>query len=218
MKTVLLAIALAAAATPALAQQEHGGFAAPVVGQLSLRDLGSHEFGGYRMEPLLGVRLGYRAADRWSVEGALAGASIEVLFDPVPITQPPAAIGTTDPGDVLLLSLGASYTLARRGGLDWYLSGSVGRISHGPSNDREADPLVSVGTGALLHVWRPLFLRGDVKAYGHWCGRGPEEGALACDDGAFLGHYEASGGIQIVFHRYMNDEDPTKAERKEASP
>lgn len=168
----------------------------------------------------MGVRIGYRTADRWSFEGALAGVHIDsfaLFLIPVSSTPPSTRLVGTAPDDILLLSLGASYSVVRSAPLDLYLSGSAGRIAHGPSDDREADPFVSAGTGALLHLWRPFFLRGDAKVYGHWCGREPQDGVLACGDGSFLTHYEVSGGIQIVFHRYMGEDDDARIERKEAS-
>lgn len=161
-----------------------------------------------------GFRFGYRSAGRWSVEATIARDAVGESFVPLSqqdplaprdpgLPRPPPTIG--EPVDVRLWTVGGTYSLLRRGPLDLYASAAAGAITfdqNGISDEPMRDLVTTVGAGALVHLWRIVFLRGDVRGYAQWCSEERDREGFACDDGSMLGHLEASLGVQLVFHPY----------------
>lgn len=131
----------------------------------------------------------------------------------IPLQRAGAGISPFDPQlseplDLRLLTLGASRSFYRRGRSDLYVGASVGRIELGkkPSSGTPLRDLVTgVGGGALVHLWRIVFLRGDLRVHTQWCSEERGARAVVCDGGEVLHHLEASGGVQLVFHPYASE-------------
>lgn len=161
-----------------------------------------------------GFRVGYRSSGRWSVEATVArdalGEARAVLasqgtFDPRGPGPSPFQPTLSEPVDVRLWTVGGTYSLLRRGSLDLFASAGVGAITfdeNGIGDEPVSDLLTTVGGGALVHLWRIVFLRGDVRGYTQWCAEERDREELACEDGSVLGHLEATLGIQLVLHPY----------------
>lgn len=216
---VLLGAFFGMGPTAAIAQDESGGFLQVFGGSFHLD--GSCVFsddgtclsglpeGGERL--LKGLRFGYRSTGRWSAEGTVA-LDDSGDYQRVRLDQRPGApfIGKPflrpGPFNIRLWTVGGTYSLLRRDRFDVYASGAIGRIELERGASTTIRDLVTVvGGGGLVHLWRILFLRGDVRGYGQWCSEERTREGTFCENGSLLGHLEASVGVQLVFHPYATD-------------
>lgn len=200
--------------TGAAAQDESGGFLEVFGGSFRLDGScvsweGGECLGGFPEGDdtvYKGLRIGYRSAGRWAVELAIArdtagDGAVPDQQDPAGLSPPP--LETIGVIDVDLWTVGGTYSILRRGPLDLYAGAGAGRITFDGGGDfRMRDLVTVVAGGALVHLWRIVFLRGDVRGYTQWCSEERFRDGFVCDDGPMLGHLPASAGVQLVFHPY----------------
>lgn len=213
LRLVLLVTVWVSGASSALAQDESGGFFEVLGGSFHLDGSCVFTHEGACLSGLVegdetifhGFRIGYRSPHRWSVEGTVglnrAGDHVGVPVNQSYQHGPP--IARPGPFNIRLLTLGGTYSLLRRDRLDLYASASVGQIEleRGASTTIR-DLVTGVGVGSLVHVWRIVFLRGDLRGYAQWCSEERTRQGTFCDGGSVLSHLEASVGVQLVFHPY----------------